>query len=191
MATVLLFHHAMGPTPAFLAFAEALRDAGHTVHTPDLFEGRTFGSIAEGMAHVETLGFATILARGVATAEGLPADLVYAGFSLGVVPAQKLAQTRPGARGGLFYYSCVPVEMLGAPWPRGLPAEIHMKEEDPWGEEDRPAARALADAEPAVEFYLYPVAGHYFAETGFADYDPPAAALLLERSLRFLARAAP
>jgi len=191
MATVLLFHHAMGPTPAFLAFADALRDAGHTVHTPDLFEGRTFGSIAEGMTHVDTLGFDTILARGVAAAEGLPADLVYAGFSLGVVPAQKLAQTRPGARGGLFYNSCVPVEMLGAPWPKGLPAEIHMKEEDPWGEEDRPAARALADAEPAVEFYLYPGAGHYFAETGFADYDPAAAALLFERSLRFLARVGP
>src|SRR5262245_45225518 len=99
MAEVLLFHHALGRTEGFAAFADELREAGHTVHTPDLFEGRTFGSIDEGMAHVRELGFEEIIARGDRAADGLPNELVYAGFSLGVVPAQKLAQTRPGARG--------------------------------------------------------------------------------------------
>src|SRR3954449_4894403 len=124
MTEVLLFHHAQGLTPGVVAFADELRDAGHTVHTPDLFEGRTFGSIAEGMAHIEATGFGEMAARGARIAEGLPAELVYAGFSFGVVPAQQLTQTRPGARGGLFCYSCVPAAEFG-PWPAGVPAQVH------------------------------------------------------------------
>jgi esterase/lipase len=105
MAEVLLFHHAMGQTDGFHAFADELRHAGHTVHTPDLFDGRTFDSIEEGMAFAESLGFPDeIIARGERAAGDLPNDLVYAGFSLGVVPAQKLAQTRPGARGAAVLF---------------------------------------------------------------------------------------
>ncbi|MDX6401473.1 MAG: hypothetical protein QOF27_2079, partial [Gaiellaceae bacterium] len=108
MAEVLLFHHAQGQTAGFHAFADELRQAGHTVHTPDLYDGRTFATIDEGMAYAEEIGFpAAIIERGESAASELPAELVYAGFSLGVVPAQKLAQTRPGARGALFFYSCV------------------------------------------------------------------------------------
>ena len=52
------------------------------------------------MAYAEELGFPDeIIGRGEQAANELPNELVYAGFSLGVVPAQKLAQTRPGARG--------------------------------------------------------------------------------------------
>src|SRR6058998_1096551 len=99
MAEVVLYHHAQGQTPGFLAFADELRAAGHTVHTPDLVDGRTFASIDEGMAYVGELGFGEIIERGERAAGELPSELVYGGFSLGVVPAQKLAQTRPGARG--------------------------------------------------------------------------------------------
>src|SRR5664280_410012 len=99
MAEVLLFHHALGRTPGVVAFADELRLAGHTVHAPDLFDGRTFDTIDAGMAHVGEIGFREVIARGERAAEGLPSALVYAGFSLGVLPAQKLAQTRPGARG--------------------------------------------------------------------------------------------
>jgi len=110
MAEVVLFHHAQGLTSGVVAFADELRRAGHTVHTPDLLDGRTFGSIEDGLAYAEQLGFpGEILARGARAVEGLPAGLVYAGFSLGVLPAQMLAQTRPGARGGLLFYSIVPV----------------------------------------------------------------------------------
>ena len=119
MAEVVLFHHAQGLTPGVAAFADQLRHAGHIVHTPDLFDGRTFDSIEKGMSFVKELGFGEVMARGERAVEGLPAELVYAGFSLGVVPAQKLAQTRPGARGALFFYSCVPVSEFGQLGRRG------------------------------------------------------------------------
>src|SRR5204863_2738632 len=142
MAEVLLFHHAQGQTEGFEAFADELRQAGHSLHTPDLFEGRTFGSIDEGMAFVKELGFEEIMARGDRAADALPNELVYAGFSLGVVPAQKLAQTRPGARGALFFYSCVPASEFGT-WPSGVPVQIHGMDADPYfvDEGDIDAAR--------------------------------------------------
>src|ERR1700747_2060885 len=117
MAEVVLFHHAQGLTPGVVAFADELRRAGHTVHTPDLFDGRTFATIEEGMAYAAQIGFpAEVIERGARAVEELPAELVYAGFSLGVLPAQKLAQTRPGARGALLFYSCVPVSEFGPAW---------------------------------------------------------------------------
>src|SRR6478752_8820816 len=103
MTTVLLFHHALGQTPGFLGFADELRDAGHTVHTPDLYEGRVFDDLDRGVDNAREVGFGEIIRRGVAAADELPTDIVYAGFSLGVMPAQALAQGRPGARGALFY----------------------------------------------------------------------------------------
>jgi len=117
MTEVVLFHHALGLTPGVIAFAEDLRGAGHDVHTPDLYEGRTFESLDAGLAHAEAVGFMAIIERGEDAVSSLPAELVYAGFSLGVLPAQKLAQTRPGARGALLYYSCVPVEEFAPAWP--------------------------------------------------------------------------
>src|SRR3712207_481485 len=108
MAEVLLFHHAQGQTPGFLAFADELRAAGHTVHTPDLYDGNTFETLDEGVKHAQGVGFGTLAERGQAAAEGMPADLVYAGFSLGAVPAQKLAQTRAGAKGLLLFHAALP-----------------------------------------------------------------------------------
>jgi dienelactone hydrolase len=190
MADVLLFHHALGQTDGFRAFAEELRQAGHTVHTPDLYDGRTFDSIEEGMAHVESLGFGEIIARGDRAAADLPSDLVYAGFSLGVVPAQKLAQTRPGARGALFFYSCVPVSEFGT-WPDGVPVQIHGMDNDPFfvGEGDIDAARELVASTDDAELFLYPGSDHYFADASLPTYDADAAALLTQRVLDFLARA--
>ena len=147
MAEIVLFHHAQGLTPGVAAFADELRHAGHIVHTPDLFDGRTFDSIEEGMSFVKELGFGEVMARGERAVEALPAELVYAGFSLGVVPAQKLAQTRPGARGALFFYSCIPVSEFGQTWPKGLPVQVHGMDADPIfvGEGDIDAARALIE----------------------------------------------
>src|SRR5690242_3117032 len=147
MAEVALFHHALGLTPGVVAFADELRRAGHTVHTPDLFEGRTFGSIDEGMAFVNEIGFDEIIARGDRAADALPDELVYGGFSLGVVPAQKLTQTRPGARGALFFYSCVPASAFGT-WPSGVPVQIHGMDADPYfvDEGDIDAAREIVES---------------------------------------------
>ena len=147
MAEVLLFHHAQGLTPGVVAFADALRRGGHIVHTPDLFEGRTFDSIEAGMEFVQSLGFGKIIARGERAVADFPAEIVYAGFSLGVVVAQKLAQTRTGARGALLFYSCVPVSEFGSAWPKGVPVQVHGMDGDPYfvGEGDIDAARALVE----------------------------------------------
>jgi dienelactone hydrolase len=188
MAEVLLFHHAQGQTTGFNAFADELRQAGHTVHTPDLFEGRTFGSIEEGMAYAEELGFPDeIIGRGERAASELPSELVYAGFSLGVVPAQKLAQTRPGARGALFFYSCVPASFFGG-WPEDVPVQIHGMDADPIfvGEGDVEAARELVESSESAELFLYPGDQHYFADSSLPSYDADATALLTTRVLDFL-----
>lgn len=191
MAEVLLFHHAQGLTPGVVAFADEIRRAGHAVHTPDLFGGRTFPSIDEGMAHVREFGFGEILERGVRAADGLPAGLVYAGFSLGVVPAQKLAQTRPGARGALFCYSCVPVSEFGDAWPAGVPVQVHGMDADPFfvDEGDIDAARALVAGAEDGELFLYPGDQHLFADNSLPSYDAAAAALLTERALDLLRKA--
>ena len=188
MAEVLLFHHAQGQTEGFAAFADTLRQAGHTVHTPDLFDGRTFGSIDEGMAFVGELGFGEIIDRGDRAASELPGELVYAGFSLGVVPAQKLAQTRAGARGALLFYSCVPTSEFGGPWPADVPVQIHGMDNDPYfvGEGDIDAARELVESAERGELFLYPGDQHYFADSSLPSYDADATALLTSRVLAFL-----
>jgi dienelactone hydrolase len=188
MTTLLLFHHAQGQTTGFLAFAEELREAGHVVHAPDLYEGKTFGNIDEGVAYARQVGFPEIIRRGSEAATELPADIVYAGFSLGGLPAQSLAQTRPGARGAILFHACVPPSEFGGPWPEGVPLQIHMMNDDPWAEEDRPAAEALAQDVEDAELFIYPGSGHLFADSSLDDYDEQAAGLLKERTLAFLHR---
>ena len=187
MTEVLLFHHALGSTEGLHAFANELRRAGHTVHTPDLFDGRTFGTIEAGVGYAEEIGFGEIIARGERAAESLPDELVYAGFSLGVIPAQKLAQTRSGARGALFFSSCVPISEFGG-WPAGVPAQIHGMDADPifMEEGDVDAARELVESADDAELFLYPGDQHYFADSTLPSYDSAATALLTERVLAFL-----
>ena len=189
MAEVLLFHHAQGQTPGFRAFAEELRQAGHTVHTPDLYEGLSFDTLDEGIANAAKVGFGELAERGVRAANDLPSGLVYAGFSLGVVPAQQLAQTRPGARGALLFYSCVPVSEFSDSWPAEVPVQIHGMDADPFffGEGDIDAARALVESAAQAELFLYPGDQHLFADSSLPSYEPDAAALLTRRVLDFLA----
>ena len=193
MAEVLLFHHAQGLTRGVRAFADDLRAAGHTVHTPDLFDGRTFPSIDEGLAYIRKIGFDEMRERGVRVADELPAKLVYAGFSFGVLPAQKLAQTRPGARGALLFYSCLPIsgEWAFGPWPAGVPVQIHGMDNDPVfvGEGDIVAAREIVEKVADAELFLYPGDQHYFADSSLPSYDAAATALLSQRVLEFLDRA--
>jgi dienelactone hydrolase len=189
MAEVVLFHHSQGLTPGVIAFAGTLRAAGHTVHTPDVFEGKTFASIDEGMAYVGEIGFGEVVTRAVRAAEPLPADVVYAGFSLGVIPTQKLAQTRPGARGALLFYSCIPVSEFGGKWPDEVPVQVHAMDADPFFTEegDIDAARALVEQAKDGELFLYPGDQHLFADNSLPAYDAAATALLTERVLAFLA----
>jgi dienelactone hydrolase len=165
-----------------------LRAAGHTIHAPDLYHGRTFGDLRKGVAHAEQVGFAEIIRRGSNAAKELPADIVYAGFSLGVLPAQALAQTRPGARGTLLFHACVSPSEFGTSWPEAVPLQIHMMDADEWTEMDRPAAEALVEQTPTAELFLYPGSAHLFADPGSGDYHAEAALLLKERTLAFLRR---
>ncbi|WP_447645273.1 dienelactone hydrolase family protein [Nocardioides zeae] len=189
MATVVLFHHAQGLTEGVLDLADRLRDAGHEVHTPDLFEGRTFDDLTTGVGHVGEIGFPALLQRGAAAVEGLPDDVVYAGLSLGVLPAQMLAQGRAGARGAVLVEACVPPSEFGPGWPEGLPVQVHGMSDDPFfaGEGDLDVARALTDQEARAELFLYPGGTHLFADRTLPSYDAGAAALLLDRVLAFLA----
>jgi dienelactone hydrolase len=188
MSEVLLFHHAQGQTAGFHAFADELRQAGHTVHTPDLYGGRTFETLDEGIEYARETGFMKLLERGVRTADDLPAELVYAGFSLGVLPAQKLAQTRPRARGALLFYSCVPVSEFGEAWPKDVPVQIHGMDADPIfvDEGDIDAAREIVESAEDAELFLYPGDQHYFADSSLPSYDAEATKLLTRRVLDFL-----
>lgn len=192
MAEVLLFHHAQGLASGVRAFADTLRAAGHLVHTPDLFDGNTFGTVEEGLAYIDKVGFDELRERGVRTAGDLPFELVYAGFSFGVLPAQKLAQTRLGARGALFFSSCLPItgEWAFGPWPDGVPVQIHGMDNDPVfvGEGDIQAAREIVENVPSAELFLYPGDRHLFADNSLTSYDDEAAALLRNRVLEFLCR---
>jgi dienelactone hydrolase len=190
MAEVLLFHHAQGLTEGVIGFADRLREAGHTVHTPDLYDGHTFKTLDEGIGYAQETGFGNILERGVRAADELPAGLTYAGFSLGVMPAQKLAQTRPGARAALLFESCVPPSEFGSPWPAGVPVQIHGMDADPFfaGEGDIDAARALVDEADDAELFVYPGEQHLFADSSLSSYDADATALLIQRVLDFLTK---
>jgi dienelactone hydrolase len=186
MAEVLLFHHAQGLTDGVRAFADELRAAGHVVHSPDLYEGRTFAELDDGMAHLKQIGFDTVLERGRRAAESLPHELVYVGFSLGVMPAQLLAMTRPGARGAVFLHAAVELSEFGGSWPPGVPLQIHTMEDDDWGDVD--VARELAAAVDEAELYVYPGDVHLFTDNSLAAYDGKAAGQVRERVLAFLGR---
>jgi dienelactone hydrolase len=182
MTEVVLFHHALGLTNPLRGFATALRDAGHTVHTPDLFDGRTFHTIEEGMAHSEEIGGPmAIVDRARVAVENLPNEVVYVGFSLGVMPAQSLAQTRPLARGAVLCYAALPLGRWGdnwpAAWPEGVGLQLHILE----GDEDFEFAQGLEATVPGAELFVYSGTEHYFAE-----HDEGAAALLTERVLAFV-----
>lgn len=189
MAELLLFHHAQGLTVGCLSFANELYAAGHVVHTPDLYDGKTFAKLADGVAYAEQVGFGTIIERGQLAADTLPNEIVYAGFSLGVLPAQMLAQTRPGTKGALLFHSCVPTAEFGVPWPQGVPLQMHMKEADEWvlpPNEDLDVGRQLDKNVEGTKLFEYRGDQHLFADNSLSSYNENAASLLKQRVLNFL-----
>ncbi|HEY3195894.1 MAG TPA: dienelactone hydrolase family protein [Candidatus Dormibacteraeota bacterium] len=189
MAEVLLYHHAQGLTRGCVAFADRLRAAGHVVHTPDLYDGNTFASLNDGIGYAKKVGFGTVGERARHAAESLSNQIVYAGFSLGAMSAQEMTQTRAGAKGVLLFHSCVPLSEFGGEWPQGVPVQIHLMEGDEWvlpPNEDLAAARQLAETTDGAELFLYPGDRHLFSDSSLPDYDEDAAALVMERTLKFL-----
>ncbi|MGI8577887.1 MAG: dienelactone hydrolase family protein [Nocardioidaceae bacterium] len=194
MAEVVLFHHVQGLTDGIRAFADELRAGGHTVHTPDLFDGERPASVEAGVAHENSVGGEEMNRRADRAVAGLPGVLVYAGFSAGVNHAQRLAQTRPGARGALLYEACMPIagEWAFGPWPNGVPVQIHGMDKDPFFalEGDIDAARELVDTvgSELAELFVYPGDQHLFTDSSLPSYDADAAALVVQRSREFLDR---
>ena len=192
MAEVVLFHHVQGLTDGVLAFAERLSAGGHTVHTPDLFDGERPATVDEGIAHVQSVGDEVLGERADRVVADLPEGLVYAGFSWGGATAQRFAQTRPGARGALLYEACIPItgEWAFGPWPDAVPVQIHGMDSDPFFalEGDLDAARELVETvgPELAELFVYPGDRHLFSDSSLPSYDADAAALVLQRSRKFL-----
>lgn len=185
MAEVVLFHHILGLTPGVVAFADELRAARHTVHTPDLYDGRMFETIPEAQEFVKPAGWESWLDKAMAAADDLPASVVYAGISSGVTSAQKLAMTRPAALGALLLESFISPEWFGD-WMPAMPVQIHGMTDDEFFAEDVEAARPFAATNPSVELFEYPGDKHLFEDNSLPSYDAEAAALLLSRVLTYL-----
>jgi dienelactone hydrolase len=188
MAHVLLFHHAQGLTEGVVAFADELRQSGHEVTVPDLYDGRVFPTLDEGVAYAHELGFGAVIEAGVEVAQRLPQQLVYAGFSLGALPAQRLAQRRPQARGALLYHSAAPIAEFSERWPDGVPLQMHIMVDDPWDD-----LEVMQDLQAASggELFTYDGHAHLFTDRSRGDHDPVAARLVMERTQRFLADVGP
>jgi dienelactone hydrolase len=191
MADIVLFHHAQGLRPDVLAWADSLREAGHEVTTPDLFEGATFDRLEDGIARRDEIGIPELIRRASEAVEQLPAELVYAGFSMGAATAAYFAATRAGARAALLMHGVAPVETLGVEaWPGDVSVQAHCKVEDPLVDAAEVGAfESFVRASGApIEIYAYPGDGHLFADPDGPDYDRAAAELMLERELAFLER---
>lgn len=189
---VVLFHSVLGVRPAVLEWADRLREAGHTVHVPDLYDGKAFSTFADGFQHLQRIGgIPTLVARTQDAVRELPPALVYAGFSNGAASAELLAATRPGARGAILMHGALPLEAFGATeWPASVPVQVHGMVNDPFRQQaDIDAfARRVRESGAALALHDYPGAGHLFADRELPDHDPEAAALMLDRVLEWLAR---
>jgi dienelactone hydrolase len=192
VAEVVLFHHIQGLTPGVTALADSWRAAGHTVHTPDLYGGRTFATIEEGAGYSQGEGAPDQDALADEAVAALPAGLVYAGISSGVMQAQRLAQTRAGATGAVLMESCLPItgEWAIGPWPDGVPVQIHGMDADEFfaGEGDVEAAREIEETVPDAALFLYRGDQHLFEDSSLPSYDAEATALLTQRVLELLGR---
>ena len=186
--TIVLFHSALGLRPAVRRFADQLRSAGHSVYTPDFFDGNVFNDLNDGVARRDAIGIPALIGRAQKSVADLPKQVVYAGFSMGSASAQYLAATRPGARGAILMHGAIPLAMMGvAKWP-SVPVQIHYAVGDPWVEaaQVKALSEAVLDAGQSCAVHSYPGSGHLFADEDANDYDQASAALMLDRVLRFL-----
>jgi dienelactone hydrolase len=187
---IVLFHSVLGLRPAVRGWADRLRQVGHVVHMPDLYGGRVFDDIGQAMREVESIGgIDAIVARTYEAVDGLPSDVVYAGFSNGGGSAQLLALTRPGALGAVLMHAALPVEAFGvSAWPADVPVQIHYAVADPFREAAAVAAlqQSVRDAGASCELFDYPGSGHLFADPELEEYEPASAELMFRRVSGFL-----
>ena len=192
MAEVVLFHSALGLRPGVMAAADRLRAVGHTVHTPDYHDAEVFDDLDEGLRERDELGHDEIYRRTREAVADLPAGLVFAGFSLGAVPAELLASARAGARGAVLMHAAVPVEELGGfgvgRWPEGVSVQVHYAADEPWVEAEESNALQGAVEGAAFEGHVYPGSGHLLADPDLPEYDRASSEAMWRRVLAFLDR---
>ncbi|AKF11285.1 Dienelactone hydrolase [Sandaracinus amylolyticus] len=187
MSHVVVFHSALGLRPAITRFADRLRAAGHTVTTPDLYDGEVFDTLEEGVAKRDALGIGELIRRALVAVEDVPSDALYVGFSMGTGAAQLLAATRPGARGAVLLHGALPIEALELDaWPASVPLQIHVTTGDPWV--DPSAVDDLAARVPSIEVHRYIGEQHLFTDEGSPEHLPDAARAAERETLRFLAQ---
>lgn len=191
MAFVVMFHSGLGLRPSVRRFADVLRADGHEVVTPDLFGGAVFDDLTAGTAARDAIGVPELVRRAGRAVEQLPHEVVYAGFSMGAMPALLLAATRPGARGAVLVQGAAPLAALGVDaWPAGVPVQVHSTRDDPWL--DGEAIAGLAAAVPATlwEHHEYAGAGHLVTDEDWQDYEPRVADAVAAAVRRWLPRGA-
>ncbi|MEV1008914.1 dienelactone hydrolase family protein [Streptomyces sp. NPDC049881] len=176
MTEIILFHSACGPRPAVEEAAGRLRAAGHRVHVPDLYGGRTAATLEEGLEIREEIGRDELLRRAVAAAAPYSdAGLVYMGFSMGGSLAQTVALGDERARGLVLLHGTADIAEDASV--DDLPVQLHVADPDPFETHDWLTAwylrmrRAGAD----VEVFRYPGAGHLYTDPGLPDWDAGAA----------------
>lgn len=186
MAEVVVFHHVQGLTEGVAAIADVFREHGHRVSTPDLFGGRTFSRLEDGVEFVGGLGREVVVNRALEAAAQLGDGAVYCGFSLGTRPAQMLAQSAPGARGALLFHGFYPSDMFAEKWPDGVDLQVHYTVDDEWC--DNAVASQLATDVQHAEIHSYEGSRHLFTDSSVADYDAEHADQAIQHALAFLER---
>jgi len=181
MVHVVVLHHALGLTDGVRGFAERLRADGRDVTTPDLFEGQTFEDVEDGVAHAERIGMSELIARGFAAVPAGPAPLLVVGLSLGVLPAQAIAQQRSGVLGAVLVAACLPHRSFGERWPDGVPVHVHATGGDAWFNDggDREAAEELVAVSRAAQLTLHPGDAHLFIDSSQPGFDAHATAAVV------------
>jgi dienelactone hydrolase len=186
---IVLFHSACGLRPAVKDVAARLREAGHRVHTPDLYEGQVFDDLEAAAKHRDAVGVPNLIARAQAAVAKLPAELVYAGMSMGAGPAELMAGTRPGAQGAILMHGAfAPADYGIEAWPRTAPVQIHYaRNDDLVTVPDIEALQAAArKAGARAEVHVYDKGGHLFEDPGLPGHDAGSTRLMLDRVLKFL-----
>ncbi|GAA2096535.1 dienelactone hydrolase family protein [Brevibacterium salitolerans] len=181
MAHVIFFHSALGLDKGVHAMADAIREAGHTVTTPDVYDGHVFDSTEKGIAYRDEVGFRTLTDRATAALAGVEGPLVAAGISLGAALAQRLGKKDPRTEAAVLLHAGGESRLID--WPARVALQIHHSVDDPWIDEGGPEnlLRSAARAGARAEHYLYPGDAHLFADPTKPDFDERSAELLSAR----------
>lgn len=185
MASVLLFHSVLGRRNVEIEAAARLRDEGHQVWAPDLFDGRSAETVPAGCELMAEIGWDTIRQRARAAIAATPDVAVLAGFSMGAGVVSSLWAERPDVRGILLFHGLAKI-------PHGVdpatPLQIHVADPDEFAPPDQLAALRQRAAQEGLqpEVFLYPGAGHFFTDESLPDFDAIAAQQAWDRATAFL-----